>query len=94
MILPTFVATELYSGKLHVFEKGNAVKAIQASSTIPAVFRPVKTDEMMFVDGVMPSSSNARKKPTCATPRAPPLPKASPKGKGLIKSTRRRRAEA
>ena len=45
------VATELYSGKLHVFEKGNAVKAIQASSTIPAVFRPVKTDEMMFVDG-------------------------------------------
>lgn len=45
------VATELYSGKLHVFDKGDAVTAIQASSTIPAVFRPVKADGMMFVDG-------------------------------------------
>lgn len=45
------VATELYSGKLHVFDKGSAVQAIQASSTIPVVFRPVKTDKMMFVDG-------------------------------------------
>lgn len=45
------VATELYSGKLHVFDKGNAVTAIQASSTIPIVFRPVQADNMMFVDG-------------------------------------------
>lgn len=45
------VATELYSGKLHVFDKGNAVTAIQASSTIPVVFRPVQADNMMFVDG-------------------------------------------
>lgn len=45
------VATELYSGKLHVFEKGKAVTAIQASSTIPVVFRPVKSENMMFVDG-------------------------------------------
>ena len=45
------VATELYSGKLHVFDNGNAVTAIQASSTIPVVFRPVQADNMMFVDG-------------------------------------------
>lgn len=45
------VATELYSGKLHVFKKGDAAKAIQASSTIPTVFRPVKIKDMMFVDG-------------------------------------------
>lgn len=45
------VATELYSGKLHTFEKGNAAKAIQASSSIPTVFRPVKIDGMLFVDG-------------------------------------------
>ncbi|MDE5667652.1 MAG: patatin-like phospholipase family protein [Clostridia bacterium] len=45
------VATELYSGKLHVFHKGNAAKAISASSSIPTVFRPVKIDGKMFVDG-------------------------------------------
>ena len=45
------VATELYSGKLHVFEKGNAAVAVQASSSVPGVFRPVKVDNMMFVDG-------------------------------------------
>lgn len=45
------VATDLYSGKLHVFESGNAALAIQASSTIPSVFRPVKFDDKFFVDG-------------------------------------------
>lgn len=45
------VATELHSGKVHVFESGSAVTAIQASSTIPSVFRPVKADDKMFVDG-------------------------------------------
>ncbi len=45
------VATELYSGELHVFSKGNAAKAIQASSCIPTVFRPVQIGGKMFVDG-------------------------------------------
>lgn len=45
------VATELYSGKLHTFKKGSAADAIQASSTMPAVFRPVKKGNKMFVDG-------------------------------------------
>lgn len=45
------VATELYSGKLYTFKKGSATDAIQASSTMPAVFRPVKIGNKMFVDG-------------------------------------------
>ncbi|MDE6586429.1 MAG: patatin-like phospholipase family protein [Clostridia bacterium] len=45
------VATELYSGKLHVFKSGNAAAAIQASSSIPTVFRPVRIGNKMFVDG-------------------------------------------
>lgn len=45
------VATDLYSGKLHVFKEGDAAKAIQASSTIPTVFRPVELDDKLFVDG-------------------------------------------
>lgn len=45
------VATDLLSGKLHVFHKGSAVAAIQASSTLPTVFRPVKIGDKLFVDG-------------------------------------------
>lgn len=45
------VATDLYSGKLHVFKKGSAAIAIQSSSTVPGVFRPVKSGGRMFVDG-------------------------------------------
>ena len=45
------VATELYSGKLHVFEEGDAAEAIQASSTIPTIFRPVQIEDKLFVDG-------------------------------------------
>ena len=45
------VATEVKSGTLHVFDKGEAALAISASSSIPAVFRPVKYENMLFVDG-------------------------------------------
>ena len=45
------VATDLLSGTLHVFERGEAALAIQASSSIPAVFRPVKYEDKLFVDG-------------------------------------------
>lgn len=45
------VATDLMSGKLKVFKKGNAVKAVQASSTMPTVFRPVKIGSALYVDG-------------------------------------------
>lgn len=45
------VATDLISGKLHVFKKGNAVKAVQASSTMPTIFRPVKSGSGLYIDG-------------------------------------------
>ena len=45
------VATDLLSGKPYIFDSGNAAKAIRASSTIPAVFRPVKLDDKLLVDG-------------------------------------------
>lgn len=45
------VATDLYSGKLHVFKDGEAAIAVQASSTVPSVFRPVKFEDKLLVDG-------------------------------------------
>lgn len=45
------VATDLMSGKLHTFTEGNAAKAIQASSTMPTVFRPVKIGDALYIDG-------------------------------------------
>lgn len=45
------VATDLMSGKLHTFKKGSAVKAVQASSTIPTIFRPVKSGSALYIDG-------------------------------------------
>lgn len=45
------VATDIYSGEAHIFDSGEAVTAIQASSTIPSVFRPVKLGEKLLVDG-------------------------------------------
>lgn len=45
------VATDLYSGKAHVFEGGSAALAIQASSTIPGVFKPVECEDKLLVDG-------------------------------------------
>ncbi len=45
------VATDLYSGKLHVFKDGDASIAIQASSTIPSVFRPIEFGGELLVDG-------------------------------------------
>lgn len=45
------VATDLLSGGEYVFSSGDAALAIQASSAIPAVFRPVKHDDKLLVDG-------------------------------------------
>lgn len=45
------IATDLLSGKLHVFKSGPAAVAVQASSTIPCVFKPVSYDGMLLVDG-------------------------------------------
>lgn len=45
------LATDLISGRLHVFERGKAVPAVQASCAIPGVFRPIEIDDMLLVDG-------------------------------------------
>lgn len=45
------VATDLLSGKLHIFENGPAALAVQASCTIPGVFKPVALDGKLLVDG-------------------------------------------
>lgn len=45
------VATDVVSGTLHVFDKGDAALAMRASSTIPAIFRPVKIGKELLVDG-------------------------------------------
>lgn len=45
------VATDILSGSEYIFDSGDAAFAIQASSTIPAVFRPVKHENKLLVDG-------------------------------------------
>ena len=45
------VATDILSGQPYVFDRGDAATAIMASSTIPAVFRPVKHEDKLLVDG-------------------------------------------
>lgn len=47
----TCVATDLYSGRLHTFKDGDAAHAILSSSTIPTVFRPVKAEGALYIDG-------------------------------------------
>ena len=47
------VATDLVSGKEIVFDKGILPMAMRASMAIPGVFPPVKTEDMVLVDGGM-----------------------------------------
>ncbi len=44
-------ACDLYSGKEIVFKSGDIVKAVRASISAPAIFRPVEMDNMCLVDG-------------------------------------------
>ena len=45
------IATDLVTGKLVTFTDGDLLTAVKASSSIPAVFSPVKKDGMFLVDG-------------------------------------------
>ena len=45
------VATDLSSGKLAVFTKGNTGMAVRASSSIPGIFQPVHIQGKDYVDG-------------------------------------------
>lgn len=45
------VASDLLSGEVVVFDSGKIAPAVQASSSIPTLFRPVKKDGRLLVDG-------------------------------------------
>lgn len=54
MNLPfTAVATDLYSGKEVIFNKGEIKDAIQASCAIPALFAPIEHQGRWLVDGAI-----------------------------------------
>jgi len=45
------VASDLISGKPHVFEKGSLASALRATMSIPGAFSPVHDGQYVFVDG-------------------------------------------
>jgi len=45
------VATDLYSGDMMVFQRGDTGMAVRASSAVPAIFQPVKISGRSYVDG-------------------------------------------
>ena len=45
------VATELKTAKLHIFEEGNIIDAVCASSAFPGIYPPVTIGDNIFVDG-------------------------------------------
>ncbi|MBI2450897.1 MAG: patatin-like phospholipase family protein [Parcubacteria group bacterium] len=47
----TAIATDLTSGKEVNFSKGDAIKAIRSSISIPVIFKPVEYEGMILVDG-------------------------------------------
>lgn len=47
----TIAATNFSEGRLVYFNKGPLIRAIQASSCIPGIFKPIIIDNQMYVDG-------------------------------------------
>ncbi|AFR35388.1 patatin-like phospholipase family protein [Riemerella anatipestifer] len=47
------VTTNLESGKMKIFERGDLIKAIMASSAYPSLMDPVKIDDSLYIDGAM-----------------------------------------
>jgi len=45
------VATDLVTGREAVIDKGNLIEAVRASISVPGIFTPVRTGEMLLVDG-------------------------------------------
>jgi len=50
------VATELDTGKEHVFDKGNVAMALCASSSMQPYFKPVVIDGVRYIDGAYTNS--------------------------------------
>lgn len=52
LALPLFVTgTDYFAHSLAVFDSGDLRSALAASSAIPAVFRPVRRDDRLYIDG-------------------------------------------
>lgn len=49
------VATDLASGEMIVFRRGDAGMAVRASSAVPGVYQPVQINEREYVDGGLTS---------------------------------------
>ncbi len=47
------IATNLESGKIEIFEKGDLVSSIMASSAFPSLMDPVKINDSLYIDGAM-----------------------------------------
>ncbi|MFC3159999.1 patatin-like phospholipase family protein [Chryseobacterium arachidis] len=47
------VATNLESGNMEIFEKGDLVQSIMASSAFPSLIDPVKIGDSIYIDGAM-----------------------------------------
>lgn len=47
------IATNLESGKIEIFEKGDLVSSIMASSAFPSLMDPVKIGDSLYIDGAM-----------------------------------------
>ncbi len=45
------VATDYYTGMPLVFNQGNALEAVRASISIPGIFKPVRYEDSILVDG-------------------------------------------
>ena len=58
------IAADIQNGQEMVFGKGNTGKAVRASCAIPGIFRPVKIENRMYVDGgvVSPVAVDAAKR--------------------------------
>lgn len=47
------VATDLHTGKIKEFSKGDLAKIINASMAVPGLFHPVKIDGRLYIDGLV-----------------------------------------
>lgn len=47
------IGTNLESGKMEIFEKGDLVSSIMASSAFPGLMDPVKIGDSLYIDGAM-----------------------------------------
>ena len=47
------IATNLESGKMELFEKGDLVSSIMASSAFPSLMDPIKIGDSIYIDGAM-----------------------------------------